>query len=178
MHGWRRLSDRQGVPRRSVQLNSHRASPIPWTCTTDQPPLAKRASPDSETRPPPTHQIVIPAPSLRHRRARRNRHSGPPFTSCRRGGNSVMTAKVYREESVSLNTPPHVTCHYWPASIGTKACPGSGPRQPAPQSSFPRRRESRGEVRVVAMTLELSHQPTSACRHPDFHTSVCRHQPA
>ena len=28
-----------------------------------------------------------------------------------------------------------------------------------PNSSFPRRRESRGEVRVVAMTLELSHQP-------------------
>ena len=26
-------------------------------------------------------------------------------------------------------------------------------------SAFPRRRESRGEVRVVAMTLELSHQP-------------------
>ena len=31
-------------------------------------------------------------------------------------------------------------------------------------SSFPRRRESRGEVRVVAMTLELSHQPM----HPIF----------
>ena len=33
-----------------------------------------------------------------------------------------------------------------------------------PNSSFPRRRESRGEVRVVAMTLELSHQPM----HPIF----------
>ena len=33
-----------------------------------------------------------------------------------------------------------------------------------PQSSFPRRRESRGEVRVVAMTLELSHHPM----HPIF----------
>ena len=31
-------------------------------------------------------------------------------------------------------------------------------------SSFPRRRESRGEVRVVAMTLEFSHQPM----HPIF----------
>ena len=40
-------------------------------------------------------------------------------------------------------------------------------------SSFPRRRESRGEVRVVAMTLELSHQPM----HPNFHTLVCRRQP-
>ena len=35
---------------------------------------------------------------------------------------------------------------------------------PAPNSSFPRRRESRGQVRVVAMTLELSHQPM----HPFF----------
>ena len=33
-----------------------------------------------------------------------------------------------------------------------------------PNSSFPRRRESRGEVRVVAMTLELFHQPM----HPNF----------
>ena len=33
-----------------------------------------------------------------------------------------------------------------------------------PLSSFPRRRESRGEVRVVAITLELSHQPM----HPIF----------
>ena len=41
-------------------------------------------------------------------------------------------------------------------------------------SSFPRRRESRGEVRIVAMTLELSHQPM----HPNFHTLVCRRQPA
>ena len=43
-----------------------------------------------------------------------------------------------------------------------------------PNSSFPRRRESRGEVRVVAMTLELFHQPM----HPNFHTLVCRRQPA
>ena len=35
---------------------------------------------------------------------------------------------------------------------------------PHPPSSFPRKRESRGEVRVVAMTLELSHQPM----HPIF----------
>ena len=41
-------------------------------------------------------------------------------------------------------------------------------------SSFPRRRESRGEVRVVAMTLELSHQPAQ----PYFHAFVCRRQPA
>ena len=41
-------------------------------------------------------------------------------------------------------------------------------------SSFPRRRESRWEVRVVAMTLELSHQPM----HPNFHTLVCPQQPA
>ena len=33
-----------------------------------------------------------------------------------------------------------------------------------PNSSFPRKPESRGEVRVVAMTLELSHQPM----HPIF----------
>ena len=33
-----------------------------------------------------------------------------------------------------------------------------------PNSSFPRRRESRGEVWVVAMTLQLSHQPM----HPFF----------
>ena len=38
------------------------------------------------------------------------------------------------------------------------------PVESPPNSSFVRRRESRGEVRVVAMTLELSHQPM----HPFF----------
>ena len=90
-------------------------------------------------------------------------------------GLGVGRGRIRRANSLYQATFPAfhtVACRHQPArAIGREI---GGSRRIAPHSSFRRRPESRGEVRVVAMTPELSHQPT----HPILIPSVCRHQPA